>query len=235
MRHFLPFKMIYIKKPSNALGSRSVVIFLFIPTDRGHLSQRKNKNNHAERTSNECVFFFDGGRTGVPLFPSSTIGQELFTDLSKKFSNSFQLWGYESANTGLILVPCSLISRIFPASYNKTSDFFGSFSENRLTKIKHGQSSLSTWNAIWCGETDMRLLLLTFNSTVNNLPSSVNPNRSGTPCVAQDSILTQRYLGRFFFTCFQKFVSGLATVNFWGFVSLCYMGYMSGKRHNLCV
>ena len=173
------------------------------------------------------MFFFDGGRTGVPLFPSSTISQAL----SKTFSIRDQSYGYERATSGLILVPCSLTSRIFRASNNNTSDFRGLLSENRLTKIKHGQSSLSTWNAIWCGETDMRLLLLTFNSIVNNLPSSVNPNRSGTPCVAQDSILTQRYLGKFFFTCFQKFVSGLATVNFWDFVGLCFMGHIGGKRH----
>ncbi len=186
---------------------------------------------NGKRTGGGAGSFVDGERTGVPLFPSFTISQAL----SKTFPISDQSCGYERRTSGLILVPCSLTSRIFPPAYTNTSDFRGLFSENRLTKIKHGQSSLSTWKAIWCGEIDMRLLLLTFNSTVNSFPSSVNPNKSGTPCVAQDSILTQRYLGRFFFTCCQKFVSGLAIVNFHGLVSLCFMGYMSGKRHNLSV
>ena len=186
---------------------------------------------NGKRTGRGTRSFVDGERTGVPRFPSFTISQAL----SKTFSISDQSCGYERRTSGLILVPCSLTSRIFPPAYTNTSDFRGLFSENRLTKIKHGQSSLSTWKAVWCGEIDMRLLLLTFNSTVNNLPSSVKPNKSGTPCVAQDSILIQRYCGRFFLTCCQKLVSRVATVNWSVFVSLCFMGHMSGKRHKIRV
>jgi len=151
---------------------------------------------NGKRTGGGTRSFVDGERTGVPLFPSFTISQAL----SKTFSIIDQSYGYERATSGLILVPCSLTSRIFSPSYNNTPDFLVSLLKAQRTKIKQGQSFLSTWYAIWCGETRICLLLLTFNSTVKSLPFSVNPSRSGTPCVAQDSILIQRYFGRFFLT-----------------------------------
>ena len=61
-----------------------------------------------------------------------------------------------------------------------------------------------TWNAIWCGENDILLLFVTFNSTVKKPRFSVYPTRSGKPKEAQDSTLVQIILGVFFLTFCQS-------------------------------
>ena len=63
------------------------------------------------------------------------------------------------------------------------------------------------WNAIWCGENDNFLLLVTFNSTVKNPCFSVYPTRSGKPKDDQDSTLVHVILGVFFLTFCQSFDS----------------------------
>ena len=64
-----------------------------------------------------------------------------------------------------------------------------------------------TWNAIWCGEKVILLLLVTFNSTVKKPPFSVYPTRSGKPKDDQDSTLVHVILGVFFLTFCQSFDS----------------------------
>ena len=63
------------------------------------------------------------------------------------------------------------------------------------------------WNAIWCGEKVIFLLLITFSSTVKKPCSSVYPTRSGKPKDAQDSTRVQTILGVFFLTFCQSFDS----------------------------
>ena len=52
-----------------------------------------------------------------------------------------------------------------------------------------------TCHAIWCGENRIFLLLVTFSSTVKNVPDLLYPNRSGMPGMLRFSILFQIICG----------------------------------------
>ena len=64
-----------------------------------------------------------------------------------------------------------------------------------------------TWNAIWCGEKVIFLLLVTFSSIVKKPCFAVYPTRSGKPKDAQDSMRDQDMPGVFFLTFCQSFDS----------------------------
>ena len=64
-----------------------------------------------------------------------------------------------------------------------------------------------TWNAIWCGEKVIFLLLVTFSSIVKKPCFAVYPTRSGNPKDAQDSMRDQDMPGVFFLTFCQSFDS----------------------------
>ena len=68
-----------------------------------------------------------------------------------------------------------------------------------------------TWKAIWCGENVTLLPLVTFSSTVKNVPELLHPNRSGVPKLLVFSILVQLILGVAFLISCQNLVSFLAT------------------------
>ena len=61
-----------------------------------------------------------------------------------------------------------------------------------------------TWNAIWCGEKVIFLLLVTFSSIVKKPCFAVYPTRSGKPKDAQDSMRDQDMPGVFFLTFCQS-------------------------------
>ena len=69
-----------------------------------------------------------------------------------------------------------------------------------------------TWNAIWCGENVTLLPLVTFNSTVKNVPELLHPNRSGVPKLLVFSILVQLILGVAFLILCQNLDSFLTTI-----------------------
>ena len=64
-----------------------------------------------------------------------------------------------------------------------------------------------TWNAIWCGEKVIFLLLVTFSSIVKKPCFAVYPTRSGKPKDAQDSTRVQDIPAVFFLTFCQSFDS----------------------------
>ena len=64
-----------------------------------------------------------------------------------------------------------------------------------------------TWNAIWCGEKVIFLLLVTFSSIVKKPCFAVYPTRSGNPKDDQDSMRDQDMPGVFFLTFCQSFDS----------------------------
>ena len=68
-----------------------------------------------------------------------------------------------------------------------------------------------TWKAIWCGENVTLLPLVTFSSTVKNVPELLYPNRSGGPTLLVFSILVQLILGVDFLISCQNLDSFLAT------------------------
>ena len=67
------------------------------------------------------------------------------------------------------------------------------------------------WKAIWCGENVTLLPLVTFSSTVKNVPELLYPNRSGVPKLLVFSILVQLIFGVFLLISCQNLVSFLAT------------------------
>ena len=69
-----------------------------------------------------------------------------------------------------------------------------------------------TWKAIWCGENVTLLPLVTFSSTVKNVPELLYPNRSGVPKLLVFSILVQLIFGVDFLISCQNLVSFLTTI-----------------------
>ena len=67
-----------------------------------------------------------------------------------------------------------------------------------------------TWKAIWCGENLILLPVVTFSSTVKNVPELLYPNRSGVPKLLVFSILVQLISGVIFLICCQNLDSFLA-------------------------
>ncbi len=67
------------------------------------------------------------------------------------------------------------------------------------------------WKDIWYGENRILLPVVTFSSTVKNVPEVLYPNKSGVPKLLVFSILVQLILGVAFLISCQNLVSFLAT------------------------